>query len=88
MKGIKTGGRVKGSKNAFTYDIKAKLQESVNEDFVAQIFTDIEEIDNVTDRVKARIKLLEFFVSKAKDPEEVEKEDFIREKLLIALALK
>ena len=88
MKGIKTGGRVKGSKNVFTFDVKKRIQENVNEVFVDTIFKDIENIESTSERVKARIKVIEFFVPKPKDTEDSVKENDVREKLYIALALK
>lgn len=84
----KNGGRKTGALNKYSYNVKAKLSESIDEEFVNSIFVDILAIDNPAERVRAKIKLLEFFVPKAKDPVEANKEDDFRERFIEALQLK
>jgi N-acetylneuraminic acid mutarotase len=81
-------GRKVGSVNKVTYDLKTRLTENVNEAFMDRMFSEIEQIEKVEYRVKARIEVIKFLIPKPRDVEEVEKDNAIRDKLLIALALK
>jgi hypothetical protein len=81
-------GKPKGALNKVSYDVKKRLSEGVDDDFMQKLFTEIEDIESYSERVKARIKVIEFFVPKPKDEAEKEKDDLIRDRLLQALELK
>lgn len=75
-------GKAKGTKNKVTYDVKKKLAEGLTDDFVKSIYTDIEEIENKSEAVKAKLKLLEFFIPKPKAQEDIEQENEFRKEFL------
>lgn len=72
----------------FTLDFKKQVQDCMDPDFVKGIFTDIEAIQNKSEKVKHKIKILEFFIPKPRDPEEIESVNKMRQTILEAFGLK
>ena len=81
-------GRKPGIPNKIPFDVKKRLSEGVDKEFIASLFEDITYIDSPKDRAWAKLKLLEYIVPKPKDPVEADKEDDFRERFIEALQLK
>ena len=78
----KTGGRKPGSVNVFSSNIKNVLSEHINDAYVKSIFEEIERIESLSERVRMRLKILEFIVPKPKEQPEIEKENEFRKVFL------
>ena len=75
-------GRPVGAKNVVTYDVKKKLSQCVDETFMTKMFEEIELIESYSERVKARIKIIDYFVPKPKDTDDVEAENEFRKEFM------
>jgi len=74
----KTGGRKQGSTNKVTQTAKVIISEQVDDNFVKNIFSTIEQVESPTERVRLKIKILEFIVPKPREQEDLKKEDEFR----------
>jgi len=78
----KTGGRKTGSVNKVTSNVKNVLSQSINDDFVNTIFEEIKLIESPSERVKIKLKILEFIIPKPKEQPEIEQENEFRKEFL------
>jgi len=71
-------GRPVGAKNKVCYNAKTILSEGLTNDFVKSIFDDIENIESPEGRAKQKLKLLEFFIPKPREQDDIDKENEFR----------
>ena len=63
-------GRPVGTKNKLTNGIKNEVLKYVTDDFIKSIFTEIDKIDNVSARVRAKAEIIKLFIPRPVSEEE------------------
>ena len=63
-------GRPVGTKNKFTYEVKNKVLEYVTGDFIEKMFAEIDQIDNLSARVRAKAEIIKLFIPRPVSEEE------------------
>jgi hypothetical protein len=63
-------GRPAGSKNKIRYNIKDRIVENIDDDFVKSVFAEIDAIDKPEIKARLKIELLKLFVPRPVSDEE------------------
>ena len=81
-------GRPAGKKNRNSFDVKKKLAEYVDNNFISGLIADINAVESVKDRAALKIKVVDYFVPKPKDIEDEELSNQVRVLMMERLGIK